>query len=468
MEEKIYEALDSLDTEQTEKLLDREMKMLLNSRSLRHIKNSVYKKAGLKRKGKILKKAAVIAAAAAALFVLSISLSGFDNIANAFGKLFGFIPGYGIVENNSSILYVAEGKNLKTGNEKADLTVKSIIAGKDNISLYFNIDRKGDVESNGIEDKKEKLKELENGRGGLAELGITLEAGGKQYPAGSSVMGSGGKTYNVGMDFAMGEEQINTDTVYTLKCSKYALSLDFRLKTPDSYDSLREIGSTDTHNDISITAVSDIMDNKLVVDLYAINKSRYSIKSFTGEYGKGYEGKELYLSTSRGLRKYTTPGSYMGTNARFYFDWEAEDLNRVLNIPYLLVQSAESRFVSLKIPREGGKLTLNKRVEFDASALIITEVERIKPTASGNGSLRIYFDFENKEKNRILCDADFVRTNLFGMTQSGGYSYSRQVNDNGIVQWVDYNLEKEENENLRLKVCNPRYFLLENYRLELN
>jgi len=308
------------------------------------------------------------------------------------------------------------------------------------------------------------IEELEKG-GQLKKFNITLHANGKEYKTDSYVIGSGGKTEIVTVNFKVDEEIIDSKTTYTLEYSDYNLPLDFKLKAYDSFDSLEEIGPTGTINDISITAVTYRKDNKLEVELYSINKSKDRISSFTKVGDNGYKAENLRLQTSGGLREYTTPGSTMGTNNKFYFDISPEDKNLVLSIPYLTVESAEDQNISIDIPKEGEKLTLNKKIKFKDCTMIVTDVERTKASGNEYGALRMNIQYENKDKNKVMCNAQFARINWLGITQSGGYGSKPDQND--VIKTVEFYLEKGEDSVLRLKIENPEYYLVGEYKLEI-
>ncbi len=464
MDKKIIDMLDTLDIYESDKLLDTDLNMKIDASTMKRIKKAVYRKAGINKRKNIIKKGLTVVVAAALLLVISTFAIGVDNIANAFGKLFSFIPGYGIIENNETIKYTVDGRKLSSENDVAIINLKTVIATENKISVAFELFKKNFDESKMLEDKKKEWEQLQKG-GKPKKPTILLRANGKEFNMTSSSMGSGGETEHVFIDFGGSPEDINPNTTYTLEYKDYNISIDFKLKTYDSFDSLDEIGPTSIQNNISITAISNKKDNKLEVELYTINKSNYSISSFTKEYDKGYEGKDVLLQTNGGIRQYTTPGSSMGANNKFYFDLLSDEKDLVLKIPYLIVESNESQNISLKIPKEGEKLKVNKKVEFKDSTMIITEVEKIKTDVNVFGDLRISFRYENKHNNKIMCNAQFYRTNILGIIEGGGYASTPAEND--IVKSVDFALEKGEDKVLRLKIDKPKYYLLGEYNLEI-
>ena len=135
MDKKIIRALDELDISETEKLLGSSMKIDMDSSAMNRIKSSVFEKTGVRRRKRIYQRPFAVSAAAVILVFLSVFTVGFDNVANAFGKLFSFIPGYAIVEKNKTIEYVLDGENIKTEDKEMVISLKNAIATKDSITV---------------------------------------------------------------------------------------------------------------------------------------------------------------------------------------------------------------------------------------------------------------------------------------------------------------------------------------------
>lgn len=464
MEEKVYDAFDSLDINETDSLLEKELRFEVDSATLRRIKHSTYAKAGIRRKPRFITRGLPAVAAAMLIILLSVFSIGFDNVVNAMGKFFGFIPGYGIVvEDSQSIQYVIDGHNVTAKNSQAVITISNAIATKSSLAINYEVEAADFDETMALEQKEKDMAELNNDI--PTKDNFTLTVNGKEYkPSGYSI-GGGGKTELISTDYEIEQENLNTKTVYKLNYGKYNLTVDFKLKKPEGYNSLDEIGPTDTKNNISITAISSHKDDKLMVELYPFNNSGYTITSFNKKYDYGYEKKDLYLETNLSKNSYTIPDSFMGPNNRFYFNVVPEEKNLVLKIPYIIVKSEdEKNRVTLNIPQEGEKTSVNKKVKFKDSTMIITDVERIK-NPSANGALRIYVKYENSNKNMVMCDAQFKRLNALGKVKGGGYSTKVQ---DGIVEFIDYDLEKSDGKVLRLGIEDPEYFLLGEYNIRLD
>lgn len=463
MEEKLIYELDRLDTRQTDNLLNAELAFELDRRALERIKASVYKRTGLTRSRGVLKKIAATAAAAIVLLAVSTAVIGVENVAEAFSRLFGFIPGYGIVENNQNIKFIARESILKAENHKAIMTVRTVLAEKSTLGISYEIEKKDFSETKTTEEKQQ-VEELLR-KEAIKKPDIRLSVKGKEYKASSFSTGGGGKLENTYINFEIPEELINDNISYTLIDNQYGLALDFTLKPCASYESLKEIGPTDVKNNISITAVPKKVGNRLEVELYTVNKSNFNIYSYAKDNDKGYRGMDMSLITNGGRRGYKTPEGFMGANNRFYFDLSPEDSKMVLNIPYLIVEGGESSAVSLTVPEEGRILKLNKQIAFEDSTMIITQVEKVARPENKYGALRICLAYKNTNPQMILKNTSFNRANILGVTKGGGYM--SEVDENGITTAIEYELEQGENDKLRLSISRPQYYLLGDYNLEI-
>ena len=459
MEERLKEILDSLNIEETSKLLDKDIKIKLDKGTEKRIKTSLYKKLGISIKRKIYKK---LVAAAVIILAIGIISFKFDIVSYAFSSLFRFIPGYGIVDSNTDIKYALQDSDLSSQDKDYKITLTNAVATKNTIKLVLVIERKNFKEEDIIAIKKapeEKLKKT----GILLQPKISLVAFNKEFPSSNVSIGSGGASDLINIGFDLKPEYIKEDTQYVVNYKDYNLKLSFTLKSLDKAAQVENIDTSNSHNNISITAASYEKDNKLEVDLYPINKSRYKIVSYT-KYNKGYMGENLSLEAEEETFSYTEPNSFAPPNNRFTFSTQKTE-GLTLKIPYITVESEESKNVTLKIPSYNEILTINKKVAFKDSTMIISQVERVKEAGSKYGALKLSLKYENKNKNRIMISAQFNRLNMLNMTGSGGYS--AHVGDNDQVNEVYYSLDKGENSSLRLKVSNPNYYFIGEYSLKI-
>ncbi|MDP4183146.1 MAG: hypothetical protein Q8942_18910, partial [Bacillota bacterium] len=102
MEEKLTEIFDTLDISETDRLLEENIQMNLDSAIKKRIKASVYKKSGINIRKRIIFKRLLLTATACMFVFICLCVIGLGDVADAFSRFFGFAPGYGIIENNQS------------------------------------------------------------------------------------------------------------------------------------------------------------------------------------------------------------------------------------------------------------------------------------------------------------------------------------------------------------------------------
>lgn len=465
MEKKIIDILDNVDVEETERLLDGEMDMEMDPKAMNRIKKSVYEKAGLKAGRKVYFSRKLVACLATlVIIVTSMAIVGFDNVAAAINKIFSFIPGVGIVENNDSIEYVLA-EPVSSENNNVILSLNNAVATKDTITVMFTIAKTDYTDEQLYKDKQEEWEQLQKD-GGYQERKVYLYAGSEKYTEYSGSTAGGGKQELSTFAYSMKADNINLNTTYKLEYEDYDLSVEFNLESYESFNNLEDIGPTDYHNDISITAVPTFFDGKVEVNLYSVNNSGYLLESYNKHY-EGYLKKDLHLETDSGIKSYTTPGGYGGVNGKFVFDIEEADKNFNLKVPYIVVRSDESKKITLKIPKEGEIITLNKEIEFEDSTMTIIDVERTSTQHIGEfGDLKMTIKYDNKSENKIMAGCQFTRTNVFGIKGSG--SWSGETNDNDMLTTVYYALEEDEDSKLRLVVEDPVYYITDEYSLSFS
>lgn len=407
--------------------------------------------------------------AAGVLLFLALSLMNFDVVIAAVNRFFSFIPGYGIVENQAganegdAILYVAD--SLPSAeNQEARLSLQNAIAGKDSITVLFEVEWKNLTEEALLAKKQEEWERLKK-EDKLFSPEVSLYAGEQQYEEFMGSSAGGSRTESSAYTYKVAAADINTDTVYRLEHRDLGLSLEFTLKDVATFEKLTDIGATDIHHDIAITAVPEFTENQVTVELYPLNKSNYQIQSFSRVWEKGYGGLDLRLLTSSGPKSYTLPESFMGPNTKFTFDLEPEDRDLVLDIPFVLVQSNEHRDIKLPIPAEGEKLTVNQKVEFADCTVTIADVAIENETFGDENALVMNLSYDNKAPDKIMAGAGFMRIGFMGRPGGGGYSV--EPDENGIITKVSFALEKGEERSLRLRVMNPVYYFMAPYRLYL-
>lgn len=396
---------------------------------------------------------------AVALVLCVIALKYNSNIARAFQQMVSLIPGVGIVENNEDILYQLK-VPVTVENEQATLNITTAVATKNEITLYFDLTRKNYTTEQLIEDTKAEWELIKKG-GRMKEPNIYVEVENKRFQIARG-SGGGGYTENYIYTFQLDPEYIDTSKNYKLVYEDYNISVDFQLLTLAQYSSLNEIGSTDIHNNISLTATSTLENNQLKVNVYPVNYSKYKLISFVYEYDFDYFGQKLILKTEKGDKGYTLPGSYgTGMNAAFTFDVEDGAKDYMLSIPYVVVETSEEEKITLPIPEERERIDVNKEVTFENGSVIITSVEKgIADDWNEYGDLKVNLEYKNVNEKQQLVSAL--------LTRKASEGWSMEYDAQNRVKTIHYMLNKKDKNKIKLYVTKPRYVLLEEYLLKLS
>lgn len=398
-------------------------------------------------------------AAAAIILLCLIAWGNGDNIVSAVSRMISLIPGVGIIEDNQDILYQLK-EPVVVENEEGTLDIQSAVATRDTMTVSFEFTRKNYTEEQMMADKNEEWEKLKKG-GRLFKQDIYLVVNNQKYKmtGGSS---TGGLSEYSSYSFDILQETFDPSQKYTFVYGDFNISADFQMINLKQYSSLDEIGSTEIHNNISLTALTSQKDGKLSVNVYPVNYSGYNLISFDQDYDLNYFGKKLTLKTELGDKDYTLPGSYgSGMNAAYTFDVGDGSKDYTLSVPYVVVESKEEAKVTLPIPKVGVIINLNKRIDYDKGSLIIKSVEKVMQNG-GNpyGDLKVDFECVSKDVNWQLVSAK--------LTNKGSEGYSEEFDDLNRIKTIYYMLNKSDRSKLKLYLMNPRYAIMDEYNLDLN
>ena len=482
---KIHAVLDTINREQTETLLKQAGGVPLDRKAARRINQKLQSRViGEKRRQPVmLKRTLALAAALVVLCCGTFSVFAAEEIAYQAAKiidrLYQYVPDYGFVDTGEHIQFVLDEK-VTAENEDILLSLNSAYVTNDGLTVMLTITRKNMSSEDFVRLKEEEIErhkqmDLEDSNpGGMPKMILSVN-GASHGNAGAwteyedfSGVSSGGIEEQAVYTFALNGGALREDTQYRLFHPTHNLTLSFQLMAKD-LQSPSELGATDVHNNISVTAVPVFSDERLEVSLFPINNSTYSIYSFTKEISIGSPGgQDLRLETESGEKAYETPGGYMGPNTKFAFPIEASDANFMLRIPFLMVQSQEYRNVRLRLPKKGEQLTLNLPVEFQDCVMTIVDAERRVAENIGDGDeLKLTLRYENKAENQVMANASVSRLNFAGKMKSGT-AWSYLSDESGVTREMYIALESGDIGSLHLQFNNPVYFLTDAYTLAFN
>lgn len=462
MEDRIKQLLDRLDEDETERLLDGELPVVIDRRTAATIRKRVFARAGFQaaRTRRLRYRFAAVAVAAIVIASAALASVGLETVAAAFGKLFGYAPGHGIVDGGSAIMYTMETPEPSAENDAYRLTLKSAVATRDTVSVFMTLARKANAGSGGALSEEDKQKQLEQA---AKPQEVTLETEGRQYAMSGWSRGSGGQYDTVSGSFVM-KDRGPAPGEYRLRDSYSGLTVTFRLRTLDRFESLDQIGPTVYHKELSLTAVSDRTDDRVTINLYPIRTGAYKPVSFTRDPYNDELSGDLHLATDRGNRPYRPAEEpYIGPRTEFAFDVKPDENGLALVIPYVTVESEESAAVALTIPPMGQTRTVNKTVSFRDSTVTIRETAKVmyQPPSGGTTfeALRIQMAFHNKrdrfELNRLYLSG----------ANTGGFGW--EFDDSGAATTYYYSLVGYDKGSPRLELQHPQYLITDGFTIPL-
>jgi|GEM_PF-4891231 hypothetical protein len=387
-----------------------------------------------------------VAAAAVILIVILTSFNR-DRVVFALQDMISLIPGVGIIENNDNDYYKLK-KQVYVNKNECTLNILYVNASKNSMTIRFD--------NEGFYKKKRE-------KNNLAPPDVFLYINNREFKKlyGSSGSSFSEYSFSQNCDFTVNldPKYINSRTKFTLVCKEFNIKANFRLQKIEQHSNLNEIGSTQSHNDISLTADAYLKDGQLSVNIYPINHSKYDLISYEDEFEFKYFGKEMILNTNKGVKDCITP-SYSGTgiNSPFFFDVSDGSEDFKLTIPYVVVETEEEKEITLPIPKEGEKIELNKEVYFENGTAIIKSVEKLP--GDEFGYLKINFDYISpNEKQQLVSVGIDNKIELTGNTH---------FDEQNRLESFDYFLNASDTKELKLYLTTPRYVIMDPYQFNLN
>lgn len=469
MEKKIMDTMEYLDIEETDKLvsiydigkadIDEDLiedikkrvkrKIELDSKISKITKDNPSRKYGFKKYISI-----------AAVLILALLVTPNNILVEGFNRILQIIPGLGLVEvENQEVLYRLKDIN-SSENNTALLEILSAAGKKDRITIGFSLERKNITEDEVLIEKEKEFERLKN-KGQLEKIKAYLEVDGQRYEVdGASRAGDGIKDFHI-MTFNLDESNIGTDRVYKLIYEEYDISAQFELVDLEQYSTLDEIGSNDIKNNISLTAVGNLENNKLGITIYPLNYSNYRLISFESEFDLEYFGKRIILKEGDKEKNYTLPSSYgSGFRPQYSFDIENEESDFIFHIPFVLVESSEEKSLRLPIPREGGLAEVNKELEFNDGTVIIESVEHIKyDFGAEDRYLKVNLNYKNQKENMEMVGVK--------LTRKRSEAWFEEFDEYGRLSAINYLLEKPDIGQIKINIINPRYLFMDEYNLQI-
>lgn len=418
------------------------------------------------------------AGAAAAILILFVSLEP-EAAAKVVKGWFAFLPGMSVVETEEEIFFLKETVSVQNEQYRMDIT-NAKLTGQE-LLVYLVVTP--------ADPQIDKEAEWEGYSGLINEDKIALEWNGETLdPVNSS--GAKGDVYHYEACFELpilsGEADNSDGQPEEYKMTlRYADSIecDFVLAGAEHYEKLSELGAAACHNDIWIAASAQQNGEKLQVDLYALNRSKYKLLSLAQTRGGVTEAEgnsypiiqhmdsepyqDFYLKMGdQEIREYEYVARFGGSPS-LIFKGKFEQSEPVLVIPSLLAEASEEQKVTIPIPENGEVIELNEKVAFEGGSYLLGNVSRVNREPFMNEWLKIELEAVQIQDDRILTDMDIALDRGLFSQDSGSYVYSRDVDEDGNLTALYWKMREEDTKKLRLILKNPTYRLLTEYELKL-
>lgn len=438
MDKQITAVLDNLTVEQTERLLPEDIEMeIVDKLQAKRIKNNVYKKTG--KRNRVLSKTVLAWATAAAVVFASLSIVGFDNVAIAFRRIFTFIPGVGIVENNKDLVYTtapivsevetlgANARLVSAVYAQGRLAVTVKVVGKDVFYDDFLLFINGAQEDYWKE--------------GVSSLG----------KASDSAL----------LTFSMESPGPKADDLYEIKVNGFPNQLAFKMVPCLEYEDFKKIGPGDIHNGISVTATAHRVGDRLIVWCYP-----FQIDGGTGDpiVGYGVPGfganfQRRFIETESGPI-YDEEEGFVLRN-EIVFTMGAADKTAVLHLPYLSMAREEKHTLNISLPKDHGAVPQDITVDCSLGKIKIWEIERLSAESSGKDTVLLKFKFENDNPAKELYSFTIKPTK---QTES---VWSTFASEEGRLDYLGL-IAEEGLDSIELEITGLEYYLIGEYIIPLD
>ncbi|MBD3922049.1 hypothetical protein H8B09_25025 [Paenibacillus sp. PR3] len=381
-----------------------------------------------RQKSKRVKRSIGMVAAALALFLLSATLINHDKVWAALQKALQFVPGIGIVKEDSAseryvlkkpiTLSVNEGSIIITGIMSDDEMTYITMAGND-------VPRPAQV--------------------------ILVDEQGNEYSINGSMASWSSGEWTSGFWY-----KGKLDAVGNMKL---ILPLDPLVEVPitleraETFSSYPEMGETAAINGVSITAIPDRVGDKARVSLVAAHAEDFYISDY-GIFGvyqhdesqklnvMDAEGRKMEIEYIRGV---SAPAS------EFYFKLSGDAQARyTLTLPEISVTYKDE--VTIKIPTEAQD-NVNQTFEVAGFPVTITKIEKVK-----EGILRVYLDFHYDDQ---------AAASLYNL-DIAGLSNSAKLNERtGAIEYIEFEV-KPGTKQMSLKLDRPSVIIRGPWQFEFS
>ncbi|MBP3966014.1 hypothetical protein [Paenibacillus lignilyticus] len=367
-------------------------------------------------------------AAAIAVFLLMAALADHSRVWAALQKALQFVPGIGIVKE--------EDVPMERYVMKQPITVK-VGEGSILITGFMSDEEMTYITMAGTDVPRFKQIEVVNEKG----MKFTLD---------SSMAVWGGAKWT--SDFWHKGKLDLSGSVQLILPLDPAVEVDVNLSRAATYASYSELGATDTAAGVSITAITDRMDEKVRVSLVARHSNDFQVGDY-GIFGVYLHDDNRKLQVADGAGKKLEIENIPGVSSpasEFFFSVPkgAASDRYTLTLPEISVTYKDE--TQIKVPTAAND-HLNQTFEIAGFPVTITKVERVSET-----NLRLYLDMHYDEQ----ATASLFN---FGLDRSSMFKLDEQT---GEVLYMEVDMEQGSKQ-LSVKIVRPEVVIRGPWTFEL-
>lgn len=420
-----------------------------------------------------------IAAACLIIFVLSTFIPGTP--ANAlYQKLFSFVPGIGVIENEYGIIKGALNESVRVENNNEFLEVKSAYIANNTLNIIINTNISTDHIEN-IKDKQDALKFFS----GENMPGVYLKFNNQEQKLNNFTTGSlsiDTKAYTINGYFHL-YENTPVKTLFHIAMDGFEKTADFKLSPVKKGDIPDAMGSNTTINDIIVFANTNRTGDILSVNLSTVAPKIYQgVRFHLFNHEKALFLNSVYILDNKGVKYYPDENLRKQNSSgihSFYFRIPHDKKAVKIVLPQVLFSRDFDSEIKIEMPKVGKEVNINRKICLDNSLLKIEQTSIVPKNDSllpeqfkDFDCMKIdysteYINESNEKILRIIPDIQ-VSDSLFEYRRpsSGSFSELLPLDKNAsyaLVQFEDMDKTKKVLLNLEIE-----YGIIGPFDLNLN
>ncbi|MCI6669002.1 hypothetical protein [Romboutsia timonensis] len=375
-------------------------------------------------------------------------------------KVYNYVDTTGQVIKSDSVVYKLENPITKNKNNNT-ITLESFVLDTKDKTVNMKISGIGQIP------KKDYT---------------TIKIGNENIDTTFYGIGSSGNEwkYEISSNYNLNYSNENIEVSLDLD-DKTNFKLNFSLIKSDAVSSYKDLGPSDTKNNVEIVSVvkeegnlldvnfiSSIEEKDLQVMDYG-NPYNYNKKTNTYDY-------EVILRDKKGKEVEGKIVQHGDRSNNFTFDTSNMEkpykiiIPKITLAPYGVVQS--SKVIKLPIPKNGETINLNKEVVIENNRDYGFNNEnnsfKIKKIKRYDENIRIYLDFNknNKVIKRRTLNVE-IQEGVFGNSSNGCSMTFTQKNEDAILDIIDVTPKNINKRNMKIKFSDGEFVLYGPWEMEI-